>query len=150
VITNQSTFVGSNNPPPPGFGPAPGTSDLLSGSNPDGAGFNPGRADDIGMRFVRTGMGSGSLVVFLASFDPTFGPEIPLVSIVPGSTGVVCLAPGFQTLGLRFPTADEAFVTISIPAGLRGTLAGLTVRQQAIALVATGVLHAGPCDSIRF
>src|SRR5262245_51475791 len=33
TVTNQTTLTGSNNPPPAGFGPAPGTASFLSGTN---------------------------------------------------------------------------------------------------------------------
>ena len=36
-ITNQASYTMSNNPPPAGYGPAPGTADALSGSDRAGA-----------------------------------------------------------------------------------------------------------------
>src|SRR5262249_19854422 len=55
TITNQTSYASSNEPAPEGFGPAPGTGDFLSGSAPDAAGSNAGRADDIAMRVVKSG-----------------------------------------------------------------------------------------------
>src|SRR5262245_4523753 len=93
AITNQTSYPTSNNPPPAGWGPAPGTADFLSGSFPDGSGSNPGRADDIAMEFTKFGFGSGRIVAFLRDLDftPAWGPEIPVGSVFFGSTGVTCL-----------------------------------------------------------
>jgi hypothetical protein len=151
AITNQTSYTASNNPPPAGFGPAPGTADFMSGSNPDVVGGNPGRVDDITMEYFRTGIGTGALVVFLMSFDASFGPEVPLSTFVAGSTGVLCLNPGAQTLGIAFTATDEAFLTTTIPAGLRPFLIGMPVKQQAAAFdPVLFVLHGSPCDSMTF
>jgi hypothetical protein len=145
-ITNQTSATGSNNPPPAGFGPAPGTGSFLSGSFPDVVGTNPGRVDDITMEYFRTGAGTGALVVFLMDFGG-FGPELPLSGFVPGSTGVTCLnLSSMQTLGIGFTTTDEAFVVTTIPLAIRPLLAGLPVTQQAASLDSAGLVHASPCS----
>jgi hypothetical protein len=151
AITNQPQLVGSHNPPPAGFGPAPGTADFLSGSNPDVVGGNPGRIDDIAMEFWKTGIGSGALVFFLMDFSATFGPELPVASFTSG-TGVLCLhLASMQTVGVGLTMANEAWLVTAVPGSLRNGLAGMSVKQQAAALdPVTGAVHASPCRSQVF
>jgi len=146
AITNQTSYVASNNPPPAGWGPAPGTGDMLSGVNPDAVGGNPGRVDDMTMEYYRTGMGTGALVVFLYDLG-SFGPEVPVSFFTPG-TGMLCLnLLSMQTLGVVINTTlDEAWLVTSFPAPARPLLAGLPVTQQAASLDATGQVHASPCS----
>ena len=142
-ITNQTTFVGSNNPPPAGFGPAPGTASMMSGTNPDCVGGNIGRDDDITMEFYRTGFGTGGLVVFMADFG-TFGPELPVGVLGVTGTGVLCLnLPTLMVLGIGFSVTDESFLVSTIP--LAPSLAGLGISQQAAGLDTAGNVHASPC-----
>lgn len=150
AITNQTSFTASNNPPPTGWGPAPGTASMMSGTNPDVVGGNAGRVDDITMEFFRTGIGTGALVVFLMDLAPAFAPEIPLSVFLPGSTGVVCLNSSAATLGIGFTNNNEAWFTTTIPLSVRPSLSNLPVKQQAIALDASGVGHASPCDGMVF
>lgn len=151
-ITNQTSYVASNNPPPAGFGPAPGTADFMSGSNPDVVGGNVGRVDDIAMEFYRTGTGTGTPVVFFIDFTPFFAPvEVPLSLLVTrNSTGTLCLN-SYLDLPTTVTTSDEAFLVIGIPGAARPFLTGLNVRQQAVAVdLATGDVHASPCDGMVF
>lgn len=144
-ITNQTTYLGSNNPPPAGFGPAPGTASMMSGSNPDVVGGNLGRVDDLAMEFYRTGFGTGGLVVFLADFG-NFGPELPMAALGVNGTGVLCLnLSSLMVLGISFSVTDEAYLVSLIPAGARSSLAGLPIVQQAGGLDAAGGVHASPC-----
>jgi hypothetical protein len=152
AITNQTSFACSNNPPPAGWGPAPGTGDFLSGVNPDVTGFgNPGRADDIAMEYFRTGIGSGALVVFLMEFNTSFAIELPISFYGFSGTGVSCLnVIASSVIGIGFTAADEAWLVTSIPAAARPTLSGLPVIQQAAALDAAGAIHASPCSKQVF
>ena len=144
-ITNQTTFVASNNPPPAGFGPAPGTASMMSGSNPDVVGGYVGRVDDIAMEYFRTGFGTGGLVVFLADFGG-FGPELPISALGVNGTGVLCLnLSTLMVLGISFSVTDEAYLVSLIPAGARSSMAGLPIVQQAGGLDSTGSVHASPC-----
>lgn len=144
-VTNQTSYTASNNPPPAGYGPAPGTGDMMSGVNPDVVGGNVGRADDIAMEYYKTGIGTGALVIFLFDFG-NFGPEMPVSVFTPG-TGVLCVnLPTVNTLGISFTAADEAYIVSTFPAAIRPSLVGLPVVQQAAALDAAGVVHASPCS----
>ena len=149
TITNQATCTPSNNPPPAGFGPAPGTADFQSGVAPDINGFNPGRADDITFDFFKTGIGVAP-VFFLMDLSGGFAPiEVPISTVVPGS-GVICINASATVLGLVFSAADEAFITTTIPAGLRPFLGGLVVVQQAAAIDAANNVIMSPCGAQRF
>lgn len=152
TITNQTTWTPSNNPPPAGYGPAPGTASFMSGVNPDVAGTaNPGRADDINFDFYQQSLGTGAPVFFLMDLSGSFGPETPMSVFAPGS-GVVCLNPAvLSVLSINFTNAGEAWQVTTIPAGVRAGIVGLPVRQQAIALdPVTGALVASPCGGQRF
>lgn len=151
VITNQPSFPSSHEPPPSGFGPAPGTGDFLSGSAPDLAGHNPGRADDLAMVFHKAGVGTGRLVVFLQDRDlePRWGPELPVGTWFAGATGSTCLVDP-QIVAFVATTDDEAFFVTRLPAAVRGALAGLCGKQQAAGFDGNGVLHATACDAVRF
>ncbi len=151
AITNQTSFPGSNNPPPDGFGPAPGTGDLLSGSAPDVGGSNAGRADDVAMRFFKTGLASGQLVAFLIDRDlsPVFGTEQPLAAFFPGATGSTCLGTP-DVFGFRQSVGGEAWLVTTIPIAVRAQLLGLVAKQQAVAVDTDGNLHASPCEAMRF
>ncbi|MCA8953101.1 MAG: hypothetical protein KDE27_26555 [Planctomycetes bacterium] len=144
-VTNQTSCVGSNNPPPTGFGPAPGTADFMSGVSPDVVGFNAGRADDVTMEYFRVGSGT-PLVFFLADIGG-FAAEMPLSGLVAGATGVSCVNIGsFLTLGFVVGSGDEAFLTTTFPAAVRPTLAGFPLIQQAVEFdTANGTAHASPC-----
>jgi len=144
-ITNQTTYTPSNNPPPAGWGPAPGTASMMSGTNPDVVGGNVGRADDIAMQFFRTGFGTGGLVVFVLDFG-NFGPELPVSALGVTGTGVLCAnLSTLSVLGISFSNADEAFFVSTIPAAARPSVSGLPVVQQAAGLDAAGNVHASPC-----
>jgi len=152
TITNQTTWTPSNNPPPAGYGPAPGTASFMSGVNPDVAGTaNPGRADDINFDFYQQSLGTGAPVFFLMDLSGSFGPETPMSVFAPGS-GVVCLNPALlSVLSINFTNAGEAWFVTTIPAAVRPGLGGLPVRQQAIALdPVTGALVASPCGGQKF
>ncbi len=145
-ITNQASLLGSANPPPIGFGPAPGTGDFMSGVSPDVRGVNPGRADNIAFDYFRGPAAAGSLVLFFGDLG-TFGVEIPLGAIFPGSTGTVCVNPTFLQLGsaIAGPTG-EAFLVTVFPTALRSQVAGLSIIQQALEFDAVGgVFHLSPC-----
>jgi hypothetical protein len=152
AITNQTSYTASNNPPPAGFGPAPGTGDMMSGVNPDVTTFgNPGRVDDITMEYFRTGIGTGALVVFLMEFNSSFAPELPISFYGFAGTGVSCVnVIASSVIGIGFTTTDEAFLVTAIPGAVRPTISGLPVIQQAAALDASGGIHASPCSKQTF
>ncbi len=138
-------------------GPLPsglGTASFLSGTHPDVNGFHAGRADDIAFLFFLSGLGTGQTVLFLldGNFGPTFGPEIPVSTVFPGSSGSTCLV-NYTTFSPFFgqaqSNAGEASATIAIPATLRPLLSGLTIRQQAAAIVGTNFV-ASPCAAQHF
>jgi len=151
-ITNQTSFTASNNPPPAGWGPAPGTGDFMSGVNPDVTTLgNPGRLDDIAMEYFRTGSGTGSLVVFLMEFNTSFAPELPISFFGFSGTGVACLNVIASTvIGIGFTAADEAWLVTAIPLAARPTISGLPVIQQAASLDSAGAIHASPCSKQLF
>jgi hypothetical protein len=147
AITNQTSFTCSNNPPPAGFGPAPGTASFMSGTNPDVVGGNPGRVDDLTFEFYKFGVGSTALVAFLIDFG-AFGPELPIGLLGFTGTGSFCLnLSTFSIATVSFTTADEAFFVLTIPAAVRPTLSGLQVNYQGAALVPTMDWHTSPCRS---
>lgn len=151
AITSQPNYPSSANPPPVTWGPAPGTATFLSGSCPDAMATNPGRADDLAMRYTRFGFGNGRVVVFLLDqdFTPGFGSEFAASLVFPGATGVSCLV-NPSIFGFALTVSNEAWLVTPIPAAIRPTLAGLVVKQQAAGIDALGVFHAGPCDAMRF
>jgi hypothetical protein len=144
TVTNQTTLLGSNNPPPVGFGPAPGTASFMSGSAPDVNGFSAGRADDITFDYFRSST-AGNIVLFLLDLG-AFGPELPTAGFLPGSNGVLCLnLSTFWTAG--FSIADptgEAFMTTVFSTASRPALLGLPILQQAAELDGA-IIHASPC-----
>ncbi|MCA8952886.1 MAG: hypothetical protein KDE27_25475 [Planctomycetes bacterium] len=146
-ITNQTTLLGSANPPPAGFGPCPGTGDFMSGVAPDVSQLDPTRFDDVAMDYYRFGSNT-PLTVFLIDFG-TFFPELPIVSLgaPAGSTGVACTTPGTAlNAGIVFGSADESFKVLSFPASSRAALVGFALVQQAVEFdTTTGLLHASPC-----
>ena len=145
AITNQTTFTASNNPPPAGFGPAPGTASMMSGTNLDINGGNPGRLDDLSMEYFRTGLGATGLVLFLIDTTGTFGPEIPIAVTGLAGTGSICVTGNFGVLGVVPTVADEAFFVTPIPAGSRATLIGQPVVQQAVGIDSAFSFHLSPC-----
>lgn len=151
--TNQTSFTASNNPPPAGWGPCIGTASFMSGTNPDVAGFNPGRADNVSMEYFKTGLGTGNLVLFLMEFDRSCVREMPVSMMVPGSSGWTCMV-NPTVVATVVSANNEACHYTSIPAAVRPLLLGLPVRQQAAAIVplTTGlvVLDASPCDHMVF
>lgn len=151
TITNQTSFTCSNSPPPAGFGPAPGTSDFLSGVAPDIGGSNAGRADDITFDFFKTGIGTGRPVFFLMDLSGGFAAtELPVSAFSPGS-GVVCInLASASVISLQFTATDEAFVTTTIPNNLRSMLSGLRVIQQAAGIDANNQIVASTCASQTF
>lgn len=130
---------------------SPGTTCMFSAQYPDGANppRNAGRADDLGMTFVKTGMPDGSLVFWLIEIGGAFAAtEIPIANFLPGSTGVLCLNLGnYQTVGFSTTTAGVASNVMVFPATSRNALAGLPLMQQAAALdIGTFLVAAGPCS----
>ncbi|HEX5053986.1 MAG TPA: hypothetical protein VFZ65_19565 [Planctomycetota bacterium] len=154
--TNQASLLGSANPPPTGFGPAPGTGGFLSGVSPDANGWNAGRVDDITFDYYKTGMPAGSLVLFAMTLTSNFlAAEPPLPAIGLPGTGVLCLDPSDPNLFLNilFPTtvANEAFWTTTFPAAIRPLLPGYRFNQQAFWLdLVTGNWAASPCGAQAF
>jgi hypothetical protein len=146
-ITNQTSFLPSNNPPPAGWGPAPGTASFMSGVNPDVSQFDPLRADDVAMDYYRFGSGA-PLTVFLLNFGGFF-PELPITAYgaPAGSTGVACLNPGTSlNAGIAFGVNDEAFKVLTFGAAVRAALVGFPLVQQAIEFdTTTNLLHSSPC-----
>jgi len=129
---------------------SPGTVCMYSGQFPDSESPSriAGRADDIGNTFRHTGIPDGTLVFFLADIALTFGPELPLSSFLPGSTGVVCVNLGsYSVVAVSTTLAGSANHVINIPAASRTGIAGLPVIQQAAAFDGVnGVALAGPCS----
>ncbi len=145
-ITNQTSFVASNNPPPAGWGPAPGTASMMSGTNLDINGGNVGRVDDLTMEYYKFGLGATGLAVFLMDLSPTFGPEIPVAVLGFTGSGSLCVnLASFAIIGIGITAADEAFLVTPIPAASRAALIGQPVIQQAAAFDVLGNLHASPC-----
>jgi len=142
TITNQTTAPLSNL--------APGTSSMGSGRHPDSRNppLNAGRVDDVAGRWFKAGTTDGSLVFFLMDFGTFSGVEIPVSSLLAGSTGVLCLNPSSMVVVSIVPTlTGEAFQTITIPAGARLQIAGTSVMHQSAALNATtGGVDANGCS----
>ena len=140
TITNQTTAPQSTL--------APGTSSMASGLFPDATNppRNPGRLDDISGRWFRSGAPNNTPVFFLLDLG-TFGPEIPMSTILPGSTGVSCLnLATAELIGLSFTLNGEATFPIAIPASARPLLAGVSLMHQAAGFNAsTGGVDANGC-----
>ncbi|MBK8096157.1 MAG: hypothetical protein IPK26_03570 [Planctomycetes bacterium] len=140
--TNQGTYAISN--------VAPGTASFFSGLHPDASNSptNPGRVDDI--NFVYWGAATGDLLVSLIAFG--FQTEFPLVNVLPGSTGVLCLdlstmtTAGFAVAG---GTGTDTF-RIAFNPSQRGFLLGLNLAQQVVAISAAQTGTASPCAMQRF
>lgn len=147
-ITNQASYTMSNNPPPAGYGPAPGTGDFLSGVSPDVGQFDPLRSDDVTMEYYRAGAGATPLVFFFLGIGGIASPaaELPLSLFTPG-TGVVCLdLVNSISLGLGQTATDEAWRTLTFGANGRSVLLGLPIGHQAVELeLPTFQAHASPC-----
>lgn len=144
TITNQTSLTLSN--------AAPGTSSQASGLYPDAANppRNAGRADDIASRWFRSTAGTGTPVLFLMDFGAFF-PELPLSSVLPGSSGAICINPsGATLLGIGFTNAGQAFYPLTIPAPARTILPGTSLVHQAVALSPAGTGDAGPCTRQLF
>jgi hypothetical protein len=146
-ITNQASALGSANPPPAGFGPAPGTASFQSGCAPDVTGVNPGRVDDITFDYFRGTPAANSFVIFFADFGAFPAVELPLSVIFPGSTGNICVNSTFFQLGSGLADANgEAFLVTTFPAAVRPLAAGLQIIQQALEVdFVGGVFHLSPC-----
>lgn len=147
TITNQTSYTRSNNPPPAGSGPAPGTASLMSGCAPDVSGFTAGRADDVTFEYFRTGS-AGNPIVFFVDFGAFPVVEVPLGAIFPGSTGAICLNPTYFDVSTQLIGAsNEAWNTIAFPAAVRPLAAGLSLIHQALELnAATGNLILSPAS----
>ncbi|MBK8096793.1 MAG: hypothetical protein IPK26_06780 [Planctomycetes bacterium] len=136
-----------------------GTSNFLSGTSPNSwpslANGNPAtRSDDIGMGIQMAGL-SGQIVVFVAQVAAGFGPEIPItlppVNAPPLSTGVLCLNVNSPLHVVIAFGASNDTAEVRYPVNGGAWLAGLPVVQQAFAFdVTTGLIHASPCDWLRF
>jgi hypothetical protein len=145
-ITNQASLTGSNNPPPAGFGPCPGTADFISGVSPDVVGINPGRVDDVAFDYFRGTPAAGAFVIFFADIG-SFGPELPMAVLFPGSTGTICTTSNFFQIGSAIADATgEAFLVTTFPAAVRPLAAGLNLVQVALEVdFVNGVFHLSPC-----
>ena len=140
TITNQTTAPLSN--------VAPGSSSQGSGLYPDAQNppLTPGRVDDVASRWFKTGTPDNTPVFFLMDLG-TFGPEIPLSSLLAGSTGVLCLnVPTMVVIGIGFTSLGEAYMTLSFSPAARTYIAGTSLLHQSAALDSTGVAHANPCS----
>ncbi|MEC7585148.1 MAG: hypothetical protein VYE77_12595 [Planctomycetota bacterium] len=140
TITNQVSAPQSTT--------APGTSSMASGLHPDATSppLNPGRVDDISGRWFRSATPNNTPVFFLLDLG-TFGPEIPMATILAGSTGVSCLnLATAELIGLSFTINGEATFPIAIPAAARPLLAGVSLMHQAAGFNATtGGIDANGC-----
>lgn len=134
--------------------PFPGHSGMFVSQYPDAANppLNAGRADDLGMTFVRPGLPAGSLVFFFGDFTGAFAPEVPLANLLPGSTGAFCIDPTVAvSFGLTVSTGAATGRVTAIAAAARPLLTGISIVQQAVALdVTTLVAHAGPGQRSSF
>lgn len=138
AITNQASATGSANPPPTGFGPAPGTASFQSGCAPDVTGFTSGRVDDITFDYFRGTTAANNPVIFFADVG-AFPAEIPLGLIFPGSLGNICMNSTFFQVGQNLVDATgEAFNVIQFPLAARPLAAGLQIIQQALELNIAG------------
>lgn len=127
----------------------PGTGCMFSSQYPDSASppLNPGRADDLAMSWAGA-VADGTLVIFLADVTTTFGPELPLSTYAPGSTGALYLnAPSMMMLGFSTTQSGNAAYQIVWGAAARPLLPGLPLAQQGIAFdAANNRLLAGPAQ----
>lgn len=149
AITNQATYTISNT--------APGTASFFSALHPDAATppFNGGRVDDLGFVYQNATLPVGSLVFYLIDFG--FAPGglyLPLSAFMPGSTGVLCLSPNQQNVGLSVSTGAQTNFTFLIPATARGFLGAAGLSQLAVTAigydVTTGALAGAPCAAQKF
>ncbi|MCA9678251.1 MAG: hypothetical protein KC464_24705, partial [Myxococcales bacterium] len=113
--------------------------------------YNATRADDISYIYSDAAVGTGDLVVFLAS-DAFGSSPVPLSGAVAGSEGLLCLELNYMQLGAAVPDASgTAALVFAIPAPLRSTLNGVSLVQQAIALDLTAlVVRGAPCGRQLF
>jgi len=149
AITNQATYTISNT--------APGTASFFSALHPDAATppFNGGRVDDLGYVYQNASLPAGSLVFYLV--DLGFAPGnlyLPLSSFMPGSTGVLCLSPNLQNIGLTVSSGPQTNFTFLIPSAARGLLGASGLSQIAVTAigydVTTGALAGAPCAAQKF
>lgn len=151
VWNNQATY-------PTG---ATGTSNFLSGTSPNSwpslaNGNLAARNDDVGMGIRMAGM-SGQIVVFAAQIGVPigFGPETPVtfppILAPPMSTGVLCLNPNYPLhVVVQIGAANDG-AEVRYPVNGGSWLAGFELLQQAFVFdVGTGLIHASPCDWMRF
>ncbi|MEY3162125.1 MAG: hypothetical protein RIT25_2116, partial [Planctomycetota bacterium] len=117
--------------------------------------FNGGRVDDLGYVYQNASLPAGSLVFYLV--DLGFAPGnlyLPLSSFMPGSTGVLCLSPNLQNIGLTVSSGPQTNFTFLIPSAARGLLGASGLSQIAVTAigydVTTGALAGAPCAAQKF
>ena len=149
AITNQATYTISNT--------APGTASFFSALHPDAATppFNGGRVDDLGFVYQNSALPVGSLVFY--QVDLGFAPGnlfLPLSAFMPGSSGVLCLSPNMQNIGLTVSSGAQTNFTFLVPSGARGLLGATGLTQLAVTAIAydptTGALAGAPCAAQKF
>lgn len=129
---------------------SPGTACMHSALSPDCE--NPprtaGRADDVGMTFRQTGIADGSLAIFLVDIAPSFGPEIPLATFLPGAVGSLCVnQASVQSIAISFTATGTASNVIVFDPAARTYIAGIPLIHQVVAIDAvTGQAFASPCS----
>jgi hypothetical protein len=145
ALTNQASYPLST--------VSPGTTSMLSGLHPDAASppQNAGRADEVGFVFRDVNLAAGTPIVFAAAFAD-FGPVVPLATLVPGSSGALCLdTVALFPLGVELLAASEAWLVTAIAPTVRASLHGQSWTQQAIAFdLTSGTLHGSGCGKQRF
>ena len=128
----------------------PGTSCMFSSQYPDGTATprNAGRADNLGITFVRPSLADGSLVCWVADLTANFAPQMAMNAVLPGSTGALALNPNAMiVIGFSSTTAGVAANVMAFPTASRALLTGVSIAQQSLALeIAANVVHAGPAQ----
>jgi hypothetical protein len=129
---------------------SPGTSCLLSSIRPDARSpsANPGRADDLGMTFLKVALPDNSPVLFLGDVSGSFGVQVPLGQVLPGASGALCVNLGtVVVLGVALSSNGEATHLLQFPAALRPNLANIALVQQAVAFdPVVNAFVSGPCQ----
>lgn len=142
TITNQVTMTSSAVPP--------GIAGFYSGLHPDVNGFNVGRVDDPGYRYVDSTMAAQPVLFFISftGFNPT---PIPLSFVFPGSTGSWCLNDGVFLGTVAADASGVAFLNLALDAAARAAMGGSGLAAQMYAVGFDGTrLSGAPCANVVY
>lgn len=144
TMTNQAAMTSSAT--------APGIAGFYSGLHPDVNGFNAGRADSPGFRYVDASM-AGQPVLFFISFGGLRSALSPLTlhSVFPGSSGSFCLNDGLFLGAVPASGIGVAVMNLPLDAAARAVMGGSGLAAQMFAMGFDGSrLSGSPCANVVY